>query len=70
MRPKQHPTPRQLEVLRPYSSAGSVAAAYGLGISETTVAAALVRAVSADGLPVCGAGGVLAREGRQRPPTV
>ena len=36
--PKQRPTRRQLEVLRAYIRAGSVAAAaYELGISETTV---------------------------------
>ena len=36
--PKQRPTRRQLEVLRAYIAAGSVAAAaYELGISETTV---------------------------------
>ena len=36
--PKQRPTRRQLEVLRTYVRAGSVAAAaYELGISETTV---------------------------------
>ena len=35
---KQKPTRRQLEVLRAYIAAGSVAtAAYQLGISETTV---------------------------------
>jgi DNA-binding NarL/FixJ family response regulator len=35
---KQRPTRRQLEVLRAYIAAGSVAAAaYELGISETTV---------------------------------
>ena len=35
--PGQRPTRRQLEVLRAYIRAGSVAAAaYGLGISETT----------------------------------
>jgi DNA-binding NarL/FixJ family response regulator len=35
---KQRPTRRQLEVLRTYIAAGSVAAAaYELGISETTV---------------------------------
>jgi DNA-binding NarL/FixJ family response regulator len=38
MMPKQRPTRRQLEVLRAYIRAGSVAAAaYELGISETTV---------------------------------
>jgi DNA-binding NarL/FixJ family response regulator len=37
MRVKQRPTRRQLEVLRAYVAAGSVAAAaYELGISETT----------------------------------
>jgi len=36
--PKQRPTRRQLEVLRAYIRLGSVAAAaYELGISETTV---------------------------------
>jgi DNA-binding NarL/FixJ family response regulator len=36
--PKQRPTRRQLEVLRAYIRAGSVAAAaYELGIGETTV---------------------------------
>ena len=36
--PKQRPTRRQLEVLRAYIRAGSVAAAaHELGISETTV---------------------------------
>ncbi len=36
--PRQRPTRRQLEVLRAYIRAGSVAAAaYELGISETTV---------------------------------
>ena len=35
--PKQRPTRRQLEVLRAYIRAGSItAAAYELGISETT----------------------------------
>jgi DNA-binding NarL/FixJ family response regulator len=35
--PRQRPTHRQLEVLRAYVAAGSVAAAaYELGISETT----------------------------------
>jgi DNA-binding NarL/FixJ family response regulator len=35
--PRQHPTRRQLEVLRAYIAAGSIAAAaYELGISETT----------------------------------
>jgi DNA-binding NarL/FixJ family response regulator len=38
MTAKQRPTRRQLEVLRAYIRAGSVAAAaYELGISETTV---------------------------------
>ena len=38
MMPRQRPTRRQLEVLRAYIAAGSVAAAaYELGISETTV---------------------------------
>jgi DNA-binding NarL/FixJ family response regulator len=37
MTPRQRPTRRQLEVLRAYIRAGSVAAAaYELGISETT----------------------------------
>ena len=37
MTAKQHPTRRQLEVLRAYIAAGSIAAAaYELGISETT----------------------------------
>jgi DNA-binding NarL/FixJ family response regulator len=36
--PRQRPTRRQLEVLRAYIAAGSIAAAaYELGISETTV---------------------------------
>jgi len=36
-RPRQPPTRRQLEVLRAYIAAGSIAvAAYELGISETT----------------------------------
>jgi DNA-binding NarL/FixJ family response regulator len=35
--PRQHPTRRQLEVLRAYITAGSIAAAaYELGITETT----------------------------------
>jgi DNA-binding NarL/FixJ family response regulator len=34
---KQRPTRRQLEVLRAYIGAGSVAAAFELGISATTV---------------------------------
>jgi DNA-binding CsgD family transcriptional regulator len=38
MNAKQQPTRRQLEVLRAYIAAGSIAAAaYKLGISETTV---------------------------------
>ena len=38
MTTRQHGTRRQLEVLRAYVTAGSIAAAaYGLGISETTV---------------------------------
>jgi DNA-binding NarL/FixJ family response regulator len=37
MTPKERPTRRQLEVLRAYVAAGSIAAAaYELGISETT----------------------------------
>ena len=55
---KQRPTRRQVEVLRAYIRAGSVAsAAYDLGITEHDCAPAPVGAVSADRVPECGAGG-------------
>ena len=63
--PKQRPTRRQLEVLRAYIRAGSVAAAaYELGISETTVRQHLSGLYRRTELSERGAGGVLAGPSR------
>ena len=60
---RQRPTGRQLEVLRAYIRAGSVvAAAYELGISETTVRQHLSGLYRRYGLRERGAGGISARQ--------
>ena len=58
---RQRPTRRQLEVLRAYIRAGSVAAAaYELGIGETTVRQHLSGLYRRTGLSERGTGGVSA----------